>query len=173
MMLAASLVSSVSVAKADTILGKPVTAIGSSTQAVPTCPTLEGDVCYNSSTGLISFYIPLKSSTSGVYGVTDVGGGKTAGTFSDSGDGTSNALTMYLLFSPVSLPVGTASLKFEFTDLDLTGVNDPYGFFETIRFYSQSGTALTPTITQNNQSGTSPLAFSVSGNSDKQTILFP
>ncbi len=162
-----------SILMADTVLGVPVTGFGSTTQAVPTCPTLEGEVCYNATTGSVKFFIPLSTSTDGTYGVTNVGSGRTAGTFSDSGDGTSNALTMYLMFAPVTLPAQTASLTFYFTDLDLIGVNDPYGFFESIRFYSQSGVALTPTITTNGQTGSSPLAFSVSGNSNSQTILFP
>ena len=166
------LILAASVAQADTLLGVPVTGFGSTTQAVPTCPTLEGSVCYNSTTGVTEFFIPLSSSKSGVYGVTNVGSGKTAGTFADSGWGTSDALTMYLLFSPVTLPAQSASLTFSFTDLDLKGVNDPYGFFETVRFYSQSGTALTPLITTNGQSGVSPLPFTVSGNSTSQSIFF-
>ena len=161
-----------SAARADTVLGVPVTGIGSTTQAVPNCPTLEGEVCYNSSTGTIKFFIPLSTDADGVYGVTNIGSGVTAGTTADSGWGTTNALTMYLLFSPVTLPAESASLTFTFTDLDLWGVNDPYGFFEAVRFYSRTGTALTPLITANNQTGTNPLPFTVSGNSTSQSIIF-
>jgi hypothetical protein len=52
-------------------------------------------------------------------------------------------------------------------------VNDPAYFFEDVQFFSKTGTALTPLITTNGQSGTTPLAFSVSGNSTTQTVFFP
>jgi hypothetical protein len=160
------------VAQADSLYGVPVTASGSTTQAVPTCPALEGNSCYNSTNGMIGFYIPLKSTHSGVYGVTPHSGG-TAGTYSDTGSGASNSLTMYLMFSPVSLPVTAASMTFSFVDLDLHGVNDPSGFFEAVRFFSNSGTALTPWITTNGQSGGGTLPYTVSGNSFAQSIFFP
>lgn len=161
-----------SVAHADSIRGVPVTGTGpGATQAVPTCPATEGQSCYNPSTGATTFFIPLSAATSGTFGVTNVPGG-TAGTHSDSGTGTANALTMYLMFSPVTLPVSGATLTLSFRDLDLIGVNDPNKFFETVRFYSQNGTALTPLINTNGQSGASPLAFTVSGNSTSQTIFF-
>jgi hypothetical protein len=170
-LLCALLMSLPGIATADSILGIPVTGISSTTQSVPNCPTLKGQVCYDSTTGKTTFYIPLSSSNSGVYGVTPVSGGA-AGTFADIGSGTSNALTMYLMFSPVSLPVQTATLTFLFTDLDLMYVNDPAGFFETVQFFSQTGTQLTPLITANGQSGTSPIPFTVSGNANTQTIFF-
>jgi hypothetical protein len=159
-------------AQADTVLlGVPVSGIGG-TQSVPNCPTLEGQSCYNATTGAITFFIPLKPSTSGIFGVTPVTGG-TAGTFADTGYGTANALTMYLMFAPVGLPVQSATLTFSFVDLDLAGVNDPAQFFERVKFIAQDGTALTDWITTNGQSGSSPLAFTVSGNSTSQTIYFP
>jgi hypothetical protein len=134
-------------------------------------------VCYsnpqNGGNGAIGFYIPLSSSADGTYGVTDIGGGKTAGTTVDYGDGKSNALTMYLQFAPINLPIQTASLAFYFTDLDLKGVNDPYKFFETVQFFSAGGSALTEEIYKDGQSGTSPLAYYVDGNSFSQTIYFP
>lgn len=158
---------------ADTVLGVPVTGI-SGTQAVPNCPTLEGQVCYNPATGSIAFFIPLGTAADGIYGTTVVSsGGATAGTRPDTGNGTTNALTMFLMFSPVTLPAQSATLTFNFVDLDLSGANDPNGFFETIRFYSQGGTPLTPTITALGQSGSSPVAFFVSGDSTSQTIFFP
>jgi len=160
------------VAQADTVLlGVPVSGVGG-TQAVPNCPTMEGQSCYNATTGAITFFIPLKLSTSGVFGVTTVTGG-TSGTFADTGSGTSNALTMFLMFSPVDLPVQTATLTFSFIDLDLIGVNDPAQFFEKVKFYADDGTALTDWITTNGQTGSSPLVFTVSGNSTSQTIFFP
>lgn len=160
------------VVHADSLLGVPVTANGSTIQAVPTCPALEGKSCYNSTTGVIGFFIPLSLSHGGVFGVTPHSGG-TAGTFSDTGSGASNSLTMYLMFSPVSLPVTAASMTFSFVDLDLHGVNDPTGFFEAVRFFSTSGTALTPWITTNGQSGGGALPYTVSGNTFAQSIYFP
>jgi hypothetical protein len=160
------------IAHADTVIGVPVTAIASTTLAVPACPASEGLSCYNPTTGQTNFFIPLSSSNSGVFGVTPHSGG-TAGTFVDSGFGTSNALTMYLMFSPVNLPVLSASLTFDFIDLDLAGVNDPANFWEAIRFYSAAGIALTPWITANGQSGGGLLNYTVTGNTYGQTIFFP
>jgi len=157
---------------ADSLFGVPVTANGSTVQAVPTCPALEGRSCYNSTTGVVGFFIPLNSSHGGVFGVTPHSGG-TAGTYSDTGSGASNSLTMYLMFSPVSMPVTAASMTFSFVDLDLHHVNDPNGFFEAVRFLSTSGTALTPWITTNGQSGGSTLPYTVSGNTFAQSIYFP
>ncbi|MGE0407127.1 MAG: PEP-CTERM sorting domain-containing protein [Candidatus Korobacteraceae bacterium] len=156
---------------ADTVLGVPVTGFGSTEQAVPTCPTLEGNVCFDATTGWTKFYIPLSSDADGVFGVTDIGSGRTAGTVVDSGYGISNALTMYLRFAPVNLPAASASLTFTFTDLDLSGVNDPYGFFESVRFFTPAG-AITPLITANGQSGGGALPFTVTGDSTSQSIIF-
>jgi hypothetical protein len=162
----------VGVVHADSLFGVPVTANGSTIQAVPTCPTLEGQSCYNPTTGVVGFFIPLNASHGGVFGVTPHLGG-TAGTYSDTGSGASNSLTMYLMFSPVSMPVTAASLTFSFVDLDLHNVNDPTGFFEAVHFFSSSGTALTPWITTNGQSGGGTLPYTVSGNSYAQSIFFP
>ena len=172
-LFASALLGLVSVARADTVLGTPVTAVGSTTHAVPNCPTLEGSVCYNTATGLTTFFIPLSSANSGVYGVTSVGGGNTAGTFSDVGSGTSNALTMNIMFSPVSLPVSSASLTFAFTDLDLSGWNDPTGFLESVQFFSATNVALTGVINSKTSSGGGTLAYTLTGDSTSQTIYFP
>jgi hypothetical protein len=161
-------------AKADSVLGVPVTGIGSTTQAVPTCspgPT----ACYNSTSGTTTFFIPLKPSTSGTLGVVN-SFGVLVGTSADSGTGTSNALTIYLLFSPVNLPVDTATLSFTFVDLDLVGGNDPRYFFETVQFFAANHSPLSPLITALGQSGSGGggfLTFVVSGNSTSQTIFFP
>jgi PEP-CTERM motif len=166
--------SAIPTVNADAIKGVPVTGLGSgATQSVPTCNQMEGQVCYNANTGAIGFFIPLSSSKSGVYGVTNVGGGRTAGTTADVGDGTENALTMYLKFAPVIMPVATASLTFTFTDLDLKGWNDPSRFLETVQFFSDEGSPLTPIIRAAGQSGSGPLIFYVTGNSTSQTIFFP
>lgn len=159
-------------AKSDSVFGVPVIANGSSTQAVPSCPSLEGQSCYNPGTGAINFFIPLNSSSVGVFGHTSVPGG-TSGTFSDSGDGVSSALTMYLRFAPIDLPVNSASLNFAFGDLDLKKANDPHGFLESVRFYGPTGSSLTPWITTMGQSGGGALPYSVTGNNNWQTIFFP
>jgi len=152
--------------------GTPVESLGSSTQAVPTCPSLEGASCYNSQTGEIKFFIPLSSTYSGVYGVTSVPGG-TAGTVSDIGSGLQNSLTMYLRFEPINLSSTNASLEFVFTDLDLSGVNDPFGFTETIQFFDSQGNSFTSPINLfNQQPGSGELPYSISGDSYSQTILF-
>lgn len=166
-----------SVARADSVLGVPwTTANSSGSQSVGSCPAHQGieQVCYDALTGNIQFYIPLSSATNGTYGVTSVGSGRTAGTFSDSGSGLTHALTMFLAFSPVSLPVQTATLSFQFTDLDLSGMNDPYKFFETVQFFAADGTALTCKITSDGQTCSgSYLPFTVSGDYNSQTIFFP
>jgi hypothetical protein len=133
---------------------------------------LEGASCFNPTTGAITFFIPLSLANGGVFGVTPHAGG-TAGTFSDTGSGASNSLTMYLMFTPVAVPAASATLTFSFIDLDLATVNDPVGFFESVQFFSSSGTPLTPLITTNGQSGGGLLTYIVSGNSTGQTIFFP
>jgi hypothetical protein len=85
-------------------LGKPVESIGSNVQAVSTCGS---GACYNTGTGVIGFYIPLNSADNGTYGIDLDGAGPKgeAGTFSDSKTGSftnSNALSMYLRFTPIA-----------------------------------------------------------------------
>ncbi|MEP6888266.1 MAG: PEP-CTERM sorting domain-containing protein, partial [Nitrospirales bacterium] len=147
--------------------------IGSNVQAVPTCGS---GACYNSGTGAIGFYIPLNSADNGTYGMDIPGPAGEAGTFSDSKSGAftnSNALTMYLRFTPIApFPLATAVLTLSFTDLDLIGVNDPSGFTETIQFFSATNSALTSVITTAPGSGSSPLAYTVTGNSNTQAITF-
>lgn len=156
-------------------LGKPVEAIGSNVQAVPSCGS---GACYNTGTGAIGFYVPLNSADNGTYGIDIDGAGPKgeAGTFSDSKAGpftNSNALTMYLRFTPIApFPLESAVLSFSFVDLDLIGVNDPSGFTETIQFFSATNSALTSVITTSPGSGSSPLAYTVTGNSTSQTIVF-
>jgi hypothetical protein len=131
-------------ASADTIAwADPVSGVGSSTtvgiynQSFDATP----DGVSNPTSEWIKYYIPLGGpgspygNTSGTYGVTQVPGG-TAGTFADYGNGNGSYLDMFLMFSPVSQPVTSARLEFEFSDLDLRYVNDPVGFFEYVRFYS-------------------------------------
>ena len=158
-----------------TALGKPVESIGSNIQAVPTCGS---GACYDTATGVIAFYIPLNLTNNGTYGIDIDGAGPKgeAGTFSDSMSGpftNSNALTMYLRFSPIAaFPLASAILTFAFVDLDLIGVNDPSGFTETVQFFSATNSALTPVITTSPGSVNSPLAYTVTGNTYSQTIAF-
>lgn len=121
--------------------GVPVDGIGSNTQVG----------IYNAGTGEVTFYIPLSAAYSGIYGVTDSPGGFKVGTASDSGSGVSNALTMYMMFSPVQDPAQSAELSVVFEDLDLINVNDPSGFFEEIQFFDDSGSAISPLIDINGQ----------------------
>ncbi|HET9131762.1 MAG TPA: PEP-CTERM sorting domain-containing protein [Terriglobia bacterium] len=80
---------------------------------------------------------------------------------------------MYLRFTPIApFPLASAVLTLSFTDLDLSGVNDPSGFTETIPFFSATNSALTSVITTAPGSGSSPLAYTVTGNSTNQTIVF-
>ena len=158
-----------------TALGKPVESIGSNVQAVSSCGS---GACYNTGTGAIGFYIPLNSADNGTYGIDIDGAGPKgeAGTFSDSKAGpftNTSALTMYLRFTPIApFPLASALLTLSFTDLDLIGVNDPSGFTETIQFFSATDSALTSVITTAPASGSSPLDYTVAGNSNTQTITF-
>ncbi len=90
----------------------------------------------------IGYFIPLSEETSGVFGVDGVG--------QSSDTGTGGSLTMFLRFSPVVIgSEGTLSILFQ--DLDLGGVNDPTGFFESIQIFDASGEALTMLITDINE----------------------
>ena len=108
--------------------------------------------------------------------VTTTPGGLKTGTFADTNTApfnNSNSLTMYLRFSPIApVPLASATLSFSFVDLDLIGGSDPTGFTETLKVYGAGGSALAPTITMLGQSGLTPFAFNVSGNSTSQTITF-
>jgi hypothetical protein len=146
-------------ASADSILGIPVASLNSTTQVglpiVDYDSTPDGSP--NKTAGWVRYFIPLNSSTSGTYGYSDVNGpspcennGDCVGTFADTGDGP-GWLNMNLMFTPIAPePLLSASLLFEFADLDLRYVNDPVGFLETVRVYSKDGTsveAITPTFT--------------------------
>ena len=178
-LVAAFVVAAVSESQALTVtsFGQPVAAFGSNVQAVPNCATPSSPGCFNAANGNVNFYIPINPADNGVFGVTTTPGGLKAGTFSDTNTApfnNSNSLTMYLRFSPIGpLPLASESLTFSFMDLDLIGGSDPTGFTETMKVYGAGGSALSPTITMLGQSGTTPLAFNVSGNSSSQTITFP
>lgn len=95
-----------------------------------------------SNNGKIDFYIPLTGSET--YGVdtnpspyiTDLGG-LNPDSCSNVCDG--GKLYMYIDYKFGAKPtaVGPAIITFDFTDLDLKGANDPYGFFESVEFYYQ------------------------------------
>jgi hypothetical protein len=159
-----------------TSFGTPVTASGSSVNAVPNCANPSSPGCFNPATGTTNFYIPIKSADNGMFGVTMTPSGLEAGTFSDIKTGpfsNPNSLTMYLRFAPLApLPLSSATLTLSFVDLDLVGGNDPSKFFETVQVFAGNGSAMSPLITTLGQSGTWPLTYTVSGNSTSQNILF-
>jgi hypothetical protein len=134
-------------AAADSILGIPTASLNSTTQVG--LPTVTHDSTPNgvndATSGWVKYFIPLRSSTSGTYGVNGTG------MSSDTGSG-GGWLNMNLVFTPVvTAGLTSASLLFEFSDLDLRYVNDPAGFLETVRIYGKDGAsteALTPNFTQ-------------------------
>lgn len=131
-------------ASADAILGIPVATLNSTTQiGLPiTNHDATPDGTNNATGGWISYFIPLRSSTSGTYGVNGVG------VTADTGSG-GGWLYMNLMFTPVApAPLLNAALHFEFSDLDLRYVNDPAGFLETVRVVSKNGEALSEKFTQ-------------------------
>lgn len=157
------------------VLGRPVTAIGSTSAAVPNYPDREGNAYYNAATGDVQYYIPLSTSKGGVFGVTKVGWGKTAGTTSDRGDGSSSStLSMFMLFDVPTGATGPATLSVYFEDLDLIGANDPNGFYEAVKFYDATGNAMTSKIRRITDASSPDSAFdwSVSGNDDYQQVVF-
>lgn len=81
----------------------------------------------------IRYFIPL-SDGSGVYGVDDSGD---FGLSADSGNG-GGVLSMYLLFDPITTGQ-SYFLNIVFEDLDLSGANDPFGFFESVEVLSADG----------------------------------
>jgi hypothetical protein len=77
----------------------------------------------------IDFYIPLDSAET--YGYK--GGGLSSDTCTDRGGCDGGSLTMLIKYTPIA--PGPAIISFDFTDLDLKGVNDPFGFFESVEFF--------------------------------------
>ena len=80
----------------------------------------------------IEYFIPLSGSTV-TYGVT---GGTSPDTGSGIGYDTAGALDMYLKYDLSSFvqTVIDVEVDFNFVDLDLIPVNDPVGFYESIKF---------------------------------------
>ena len=83
----------------------------------------------------INFYIPLDggSDNNDTYGKN--GEGLHADTCNERDGCEKGQLTMYIRYAPVTPIAGPAVITFDFTDLDLKGVNDPFGFFESVEFY--------------------------------------
>ena len=94
--------------------------------------------------GTIDFYIPLNGSE--VYG--DTSGGGTGGLSSDSCTVGSSVepcsggtLDMFLFYDMPE--AGDADVQFDFVDLDLAGVNDPWFFLESLKIVDPDGNTLT------------------------------
>ena len=142
-----------SVVEASTISwGTPVDGIGSSTTVGDFGNWYDStpDGVSNPTDHWVKYYIPLTEPYSGTYG------DGTTGMQSDyiqngCGPGTSNVcgyLDVYLQFEPIApLPLESALMSFEFADLDIAPINDPWFFFESVRFYSAEGTAISDEIT--------------------------
>ena len=115
----------VATASADTI-GIAVGGVGLSTQ-VGLTPAADGT---------ISYYVPLTTSDSGVYGAR----GTTSDTCSYSSTCTGGYLDMFLRFAPVQ--VGANVLTLNFSDLDLKGANDPTYFLESVTIIPTGGSSV-------------------------------
>ena len=159
-----------------TAWGTPVDSIGSSTVVASCGSAGVGSGCYDAGTHNIGYYIPLNSAYNGAYGVGTNPSGFKVGTSADSQTApftNSNALAMYFRYTPLASPtpgnLASGVLTFNFVDLDLSGANDPYGFFESIQFFTAEGSELSPLITS--LSG-SPSSYIVTGDFTSQTITF-
>ena len=161
---------------------KPVTAFQSTTQ-VPINGLFDhdepGEPLFNPATGLINYYNPISSITSGRYGVDHLNGvvnipnNTLVGTYPENFPSNQNGgmLTMYLAIGPITAPVdmNTARLRLDFEDLDLTGLDDGGTFRETIRIIGRNG----DTGVLDNKNDTGPLGeWTISGNSSSQHIVF-
>src|SRR5690349_21013288 len=114
-------------ATATTITGVAVSSVGSTGGAVGLTedrPLLGGKA--------IEYFVPLGDS-SGTYGAGSSCGGQGFGTCADFGNG-GGTLSMVLRFSPITASV-PSFLTVKFEDLDLKGVNDPNGFFESLNVF--------------------------------------
>ncbi len=130
-------------------IGAPVDSAGNSVAA--------GNV---NADGTIKFYVPLSGGYAGVYGVGGVG--LSGGGF--NGSGGSGSMDMFLSFSSTA---GGSALEFHFRDLDLVGVNDPFGFFETLAVYNQDMSTLIAYIDE----ASDPEVIQSETNSNRQKLL--
>jgi hypothetical protein len=110
-------------------------AVQAATVGVPVNPSNFTTTVGSVNNGTIDFYIPINPTHQEVYGVS--GGGLSSDQCSSSCGG--GSLTMYLNFG--ILAAGHYTISLQFTDLDLTGYNDPTGFFETLSVSTGAGPA--------------------------------
>ena len=109
-----------------TIIGSAVTQTGA---------TIDGGTAGNP----IDFYIPLSQNASGNYGTGAIGRTPDMCTAPSATDPCGGGyLNMLLEFEGVS--AGSHQMTLQFTDLDLTGVNDPDYFFERLTVFALSST---------------------------------
>ena len=147
---AAALVMTPGAAAAGSITGIPVASLTSTSPVGLPIVSYDStpDGVSNATAGWVRYYIPLESGSSGTYGVNGVG------MSADTGNGP-GWMNMNLMFTPTaSYPLESASLLFEFADLDLRYVNDPVGFLETVRIYSKDGSYVEPITPQFTQAAT-------------------
>ena len=122
----------------------------------------------------VKYYIPLRSDTSGFYGIDN--GGDT-GTTPDSvrAQNLGGSLSMYIEFKPpFDNPALTASVDFWFKDLDLTPDNDPGRFMETVQFSVWNGSDYQPITRKisNENDDQWNSRFSITGDNDLRKISF-
>jgi len=129
--------------QAQEIVGRTVSGFNSTTQV--------GSV---NSDGSVNFYALLNGS--GTYGVG--GAGLSADTCTrtwSGGDCGGGVLDMWFRFSGVAL--GPNVLTLQYTDLDLTGVNDPTYFLESVSVYRGDSTSPTAVIDAESDFGVNQL----------------
>ena len=110
-------------AHADTIAGSPVGGFGSTEQV--------GNVAAD---GTIEFYIPLNGQTV-TYGVNGGTSYDTCSTY--YGTCTGGSVEMFLYFDTDQH--GTVDVSLDFLDLDVSGVNDPWFFIESLLVFDGMG----------------------------------
>jgi hypothetical protein len=142
-------------------IGVAVEGIGSTTQVGNTVNLLGGP-------GAIEYFIPLRPSTSGIFGDGPSCSNNGIGTCSDTAAAPSSGwLRMFLRFNPVSMS-SSSLLRINFQDLDLIGVNDPNspspGHLESLNILTASNVSLTGGAITNISSDL------VDGNVDTQTL---
>ncbi len=92
----------------------------------------------------ISYFIPLTNGTNCFFGVGS------CGLVSDTGQG-GGTMSMWVKYASVA--GGLSFLNTVFGDLDLIGVNDPVGFFESVQVFDKDGNALTSLIDSASDAG--------------------
>jgi len=156
--LAAGLVSA-GPGQAAPVVGVAVGGIGLNTQVGFAPQARAGEPFYGKTA--IKFLIPLDpSNTACTYGISSCGMQEDY----EYAPFTGQLMKMFFKFAPVeSKP---QELKLTFEDLDLTGVNDPYGFKEQINVKDAAGNSISGGVITNI---TSPYA---TGNSTGQILTF-